>query len=138
MELNEKEFERLVKTEMKYRLLQNGGEMFAYDTNDWIEDWIIYSARTVLGLKIKINEKTYPKLFNMVKKQYPRAYKKLYKWGDGMITHTPSTYEDFVTLYHTLAADATVEGEDSDCWYMLMIFLNCGAIRLKIQRSEQN
>lgn len=117
MELTEKEFERLVKTEMKYELLQNGGEMFAYDTNDWIGDWIIDSTRTVLGLKIKINEKTYPKLFNMVKKQWPHAYKKLYKWGQEMITHTPSTWQDFVTIYNTLAADAIVEGADSDCWY---------------------
>lgn len=74
MKLTQKEFERLVKTEMKYRLLQNGGEMFAYDTGDWIKDWIIYSAETVLGLK----DKSYAKIFNMVKKQYPRAYKKLY------------------------------------------------------------
>ena len=113
MELNEKEFERLVKTEMKYRLLQKGGEMFAYDTGDWIKDWIVYSTETVFGLK----GKSYAKTFNMIKKQYPKAYKKLYKWGDKMITHTPPTLEDFVTLYHTLAADATVEGADSDCWY---------------------
>ena len=113
MKLTQKEFERLVKTEMKYRLLQNGGEMFAYDTGDWIKDWIIYSTETVLGLK----DKSYAKIFNMVKKQYPRAYKKLYNWGQEMITHTPSTWEDFVTIYNTLASDATVEGADSDCWY---------------------
>ena len=91
--------------------------MFAYDTWTPIGDWIINATKAVFGLKTELNGKTYPSLFHMVKKQYPRAYKKLHQWGYEMFTHTPSTWQDFVTIYNTLAADAIVEGADSDCWY---------------------
>ena len=111
MELTEKEFERLVKAEMQRRFYQDGGEMFAHDTDDFVKDWIAESTLYVIGKPLY-----YEELTNILEK-YPAAYKNLYDWGESLATHTPSTFGDFTTLYRILAADSIDEGADSDCWY---------------------
>lgn len=112
MELTGKEFEKLVKAEMQRRFYEKGGEMFAYDTDDWVRDWIAQSTLYVIGKPL-----CYEELINILEEKYYPAYKNLYDWGESLVTHTPSTYGDFTTLYRTLAADSIEEGADSDCWY---------------------
>lgn len=112
MELTEKEFERLVQAEMQRRFYKEGGELFAHDSDDFVKEWVAWSTLYVIGKPLH-----YEELINIMEEKYPNAYKNLYDWGEEMCTHTPSNYEDFRTLYRTLAADAVEEGVDSDCWY---------------------